>query len=122
MVAIRLSRYGKKNHPTFRIVVSDKRKDTHGTFLEQLGTYNPHQEPMGLEVNVERAKHWLSVGAQPSDTVHNLFIDKGILTGPKRVVAKAKKSETPAEESAATPAPAAEAKTEPPAEPAAPAA
>lgn len=98
MVAIRLSRYGKKNHPTFRIVVSDKQKDTHGTFLEQLGTYNPHQQPMGLEINVERAKYWLSVGAQPSDTVHNLFVDKGILTSPKRVVAKAKKSDTPAEE------------------------
>ncbi len=103
MVSIRLSRLGKKNHATYRLVVSDKRKDTLGTFLEQLGTYDPHQSPAKLDVNAERVKHWISQGAQPSDTVHNLLVDKGVITGAKRVVAKAKKVETPP--AAATPTP-----------------
>jgi len=105
MVTIRLSRVGKKNHATFRLVVSDKRKDTHGTFLEQLGIYDPHQEPMKLDVKTDRVKHWLSVGAQPSDTVYNLLVEKGVITGPKKVLVRGKKVETPAE---ATTAPAAE--------------
>lgn len=115
MVAIRLSRIGKKNHSTFRIIVSDRQKDTHGTYLELLGTYDPHQQPARLELKDDRAKHWLSVGAQPSDTVHNIFVDKGILPGPKRVLAKAKREEVPATPVTASPAPAAA----PPAAPAA---
>lgn len=103
MVAIRLSRVGKKNHPTFRIVVSDKRKDTVGTYLEQLGSYDPHANPMKVEVNADRVKYWLSVGAQPSDSVHNLLVDKGLISAPKKVIAKAKTAETPAESAATAP-------------------
>lgn len=117
MVVIRLSRHGKKNHATYRFIVSDKRKDTVGTFLEQLGTYDPHQAPGRIELKEDRVKHWLSVGAQPSDTVHNLLVDKGIISGTKRVVAKAKKS---AEAPAAVTSPAAAAPTETPAAEAAP--
>ena len=90
MVVIRLSRVGKKNHPTFRIIVSDKQKDTVGSYLELLGSYDPHATPTRIELNAERTKYWLSVGAQPSDSVHNLLVEKGIITTPKRVVAKAK--------------------------------
>jgi small subunit ribosomal protein S16 len=90
MVAIRLSRVGKKNHTTFRIVVSDRRKDTVGKYLELLGTCDPHQNPAKVEVNVERAKHWLSVGAKPSDTVYNLFVDQGIISGDKLAIKRAK--------------------------------
>lgn len=104
MVVIRLSRVGKKNHPTFRIIVSDKHKDTVGNYLELLGSYDPHATPTKIEINAERAKHWLSVGAQPSDSVHNLFVEKGIIASPKRVIAKAKAAET-TEAPAETPAP-----------------
>lgn len=113
MVAIRLSRVGKKNKATFRIIVSDKRQDTHGTALEILGSYNPHTSPATIELDVERAKYWLSVGAQPSDTVYNLFVEKGIITGQKRIVAKAKAA--PAETTEAAAAETAE-KAEKPAE------
>lgn len=105
MVVIRLSRFGKKSHPTFRIVVSDKRKDTVGKYLEQVGVYNPHTSPATIEFSTDRVKHWLSTGAQPSATVHNLLVEKGLLTGPKLVVAKAKQeAAAPAAEPAATPA------------------
>lgn len=106
MVVLRLSRVGKKNHPTFRIVASDKRKDTVGTYLELLGSYDPHATPTRIELKADRIKHWLSVGAQPSDTVHNLLVEKGVLGSPKKVIAKAKKAEatesaTPAAETPA---------------------
>lgn len=125
MVAIRLSRVGKKNHPTFRVVVSDKRKDTIGTALEILGSYDPHASPMKLELDAERVKYWLSVGAQPSDTVHNLLIEKGLLSGQKRkivnapakaaepVVAEAAAAATPAKEAPSAPAETAPAAVEP---------
>lgn len=93
MVVLRLNRVGKKSHPTFRVIVSDKRKDTHGTYLEQVGVYDPHPTPSRLEFNVERVRYWLSVGAKPSATVHNLLVEKGVLAEPKVVVAKAKKTE-----------------------------
>lgn len=108
MVVLRLSRVGKKSHPTFRIIASDKRKDTVGTYLELLGSYDPHATPTKIEVKADRVKHWLSVGAQPSDTVHNLLVEKGIITAPKKVIAMAPKAE-------AVEAPAAPAATETPA-------
>jgi small subunit ribosomal protein S16 len=97
MVVIRLARIGKKNHPTYRIIVSDRQKDTVGTYLEQLGTFDPHQNPATILLKEDRVKHWLSVGAQPSDSVHNLLVEKGVLPGPKRVIAVAKKEEVPAD-------------------------
>lgn len=102
MVALRLTRVGKKNHATFRLVASDKQKDTVGAALEILGSYDPHQTPARIEFNVERVKHWLSVGAQPSDTVHNLLVEKGILTTPKRILVKVPAK--PAEAAPAEPA------------------
>ncbi|MBI2984021.1 MAG: 30S ribosomal protein S16 [Candidatus Kerfeldbacteria bacterium] len=98
MVVIRLARFGKKNHATFRVIVSDKRKDTHGTYLEQVGTYNPQTNPATVEFDSERVKYWLSVGAQPSPTVHNLLVERGLMNVPKLVVARAKKK--PAEATA----------------------
>lgn len=93
MVVLRLSRVGKKSHPTFRLIASDKQKDTVGTYLELLGSYDPHASPSRIEFKADRVKHWLSVGAQPSDTVHNLLVEKGLIESPKKVVAKAKKTE-----------------------------
>lgn len=103
MVVLRLSRVGKKSHPTFRLIASDKRKDTVGTYLELLGSYDPHATPTKIELKADRVKYWLSVGAQPSATAYNLLVEKGVLPGPKKVVAKAKKvaAETPAAPAAA---------------------
>lgn len=121
MVVLRLSRVGKKSHATFRIVASDKQKDTVGTYLELLGSYDPHINPTRIVLKEDRIKYWLSVGAQPSDSVHNLLVEKGVLATPKRVIAKAaavQVAEAPAETPAApvetpaeaTPAPVAEEK------------
>lgn len=84
MVMIRLSRIGKKNHPTYRVVVSDKQKDTKAPYLEALGNYDPHRSPSHFEVNKERLSYWLSVGAQMSDTVHNLCVTHKLIDAPKR--------------------------------------
>jgi small subunit ribosomal protein S16 len=107
MVAIRLTRMGKKNHATFRIIVSDKRKDTIGTALEILGTYDPHPTPSLIQINADRAKYWLSVGAQPSDTVYNLFVEKGLIDGPKKKLVPEKKEVAAPAESTASESPAA---------------
>lgn len=110
MVALRLQRVGKKNHATFRIVVSDKRKDTVGMALEILGSFDPHQTPSRIVLKDDRVKYWLSVGAQPSDSVHNLLVEQGLIQSPKRVLVKAKPAEAAAEA-----APVAETPTETPA-------
>src|SRR3546814_14344216 len=69
-VAIRLSRGGAKKRPYYRIVVSDSRSARDGKYLEQIGTYNPmlaKDDPARVKLSEDRARHWLSVGAQPSD-------------------------------------------------------
>ena len=72
MLVIRLFRVGKRNQPSFKIVVTDKRKPTRsGRFVEEVGFYNPLTKEKVLKD--ERIKYWLSVGAQPSETVHNLL-------------------------------------------------
>ena len=82
MLAIKLKRIGKKHQPSFRIVVAEKRSKLQGRYVEDLGWLNPR----GREFNFdkERAVHWLSKGAQPTDTVYNLFVKAGISSGPKR--------------------------------------
>jgi small subunit ribosomal protein S16 len=84
MLAIRLQRLGKKKQPTYRVIVSEKHKDTQAGSLEILGHYNPQREPAEIVLDQERIKHWLSVGAQPSNTVHNLLVNAGILKGDKK--------------------------------------
>ncbi len=116
MLAIRLQRVGRKNDPSFRVIVADsKLKPKTGNVLEVLGSYNAR---MGKPViNVERVKHWMSVGAKASGTVHNLLVDLKVVTG-KKINVLGKKTpivkEVPAEE-AKTPVAAAPA-TEAPAE------
>ncbi|MFH1235499.1 MAG: 30S ribosomal protein S16 [Parcubacteria group bacterium] len=92
MLRIRLGRLGKKKHVTYRIIVSEKAKDTHGDFLEQVGTYDPHTSPATAVLNAERISYWLSKGAQPSGVVHNVLVDKGIIKAEKISVANIKKS------------------------------
>lgn len=84
---IRLSRGGAKKRPFYRIVLADSRSPRDGKFLERLGTYNPMLERDAenrITLNVERIKHWLSVGAQPSDRVARFLVDAGCMTAKAR--------------------------------------
>ena len=78
-VKIRMKRMGSKRSPFYRIVVADSRAPRDGRIIEQIGTYNPVQEPKQLVINEELALKWLSDVAQPSDTVRNLLSSKGIM-------------------------------------------
>jgi len=86
MLIIRLQRVGKTKKPVYRLIISEKARDTKGTYLELLGTYNPHDKVNGLAPNVERVKYWISKGAQMSETINNLFVKAGIVVGKKRRV------------------------------------
>lgn len=86
MVRIRLRRTGKTKHPSYRVVVADSRSPRDGKFIEIIGHYNPVRQPKILEVKADRARYWLSVGAQPSDTVVRLFKQVHILDGEGRVI------------------------------------
>lgn len=88
MITIRLSRVGKTKQPTYRLIVSDKRKDPWGKYLENLGTFNPRTEPPTIDFKVDRIKYWISKGAQTSETVWNIFVDQKILEGAKRKTIK----------------------------------
>lgn len=78
-VRIRLTRKGKKHQPTYRVVVADARAPRDGRFIEQIGRYDPRQEPSVVEIDNERANYWLSNGAQPSDQVRKLLEISGAL-------------------------------------------
>ncbi|QKG84642.1 30S ribosomal protein S16 [Kroppenstedtia pulmonis] len=78
-VKIRLKRMGAKKAPFYRLVVADSRSPRDGRFIEEIGTYNPLTEPAQVKINEEKALHWLANGAQPSDTVKNLFRKEGIM-------------------------------------------
>jgi small subunit ribosomal protein S16 len=73
VLAIRLARIGKKKQPFYRIVVLDKRKPRNGRTVEIVGTYDPLKNPAIIQLDAERVKYWLSVGAQPSDTVRSFL-------------------------------------------------
>lgn len=84
MLTIRLSRVGKKKQPEYRFVIMEKGRDPWGKALEILGHYNPRSTPVIFEIKKDRVEYWLSKGAQPSDTVWNMFVDRGIVKGEKR--------------------------------------
>lgn len=89
MLKIRLQRFGKKNSPSFRVVLVEHTAPPRGKFQEILGFYNPRTKEKNFKK--ERIEHWLSKGVQLSPTIHNLLIDAGILKEPKIKVWKAKK-------------------------------
>jgi small subunit ribosomal protein S16 len=108
MLVIRFLRTGKKAQPFFRIVVTDKKNPPRGgKFIENLGFVNPLTKEKS--VKGERVKYWMSVGAQPSDSVHNLLVEKKIIEGKKIAVHSrtSKKKETteeaPKDKEASTP-------------------
>ena len=138
---IRLRRMGSKGRPFYRVVVADQRSPRDGRFIENIGRYHPLNDPSVIEIDQDRALHWLRVGAQPSDQVRNLMQKVGIWDAfvaerPKAAVVSAKperpakekvskKAQAKAAEAEKTPAVAAPAKdavpppAEAPAEPAA---
>jgi small subunit ribosomal protein S16 len=75
---IRLRRMGSKGRPFYRVVVADQRSPRDGRFIENIGRYQPLQDPSLIEIDQERALHWLRVGAQPSNQVRNLMERVGI--------------------------------------------
>ena len=78
-VKIRMKRMGSKRNPFYRIVVADSRSPRDGRQIEQIGTYNPISNPVEVKIDEEKALSWMSNGAQPSDTVRNLFSKQGIM-------------------------------------------
>lgn len=87
MVKIRLRRTGKTKQPSYRLVVADSRSPRDGKFIEIIGHYSPIQSPKVLEINADRVRYWLGVGAQPTETVVSLLKKQNILDGDGKVVA-----------------------------------
>jgi len=88
MLTIRFSRKGKKKAPLYSIIVVEKAKDPWGDYTDKIGTYNPQTKAVVLDA--EKAKDWISKGAQPSETVHNLFVTQGIIKAEKVRASKSK--------------------------------
>ena len=77
-VKMRLRRLGYKKHPIYRVVVADSRTQRDGGIIEQIGTYDPNQEPSLINIDAELAKKWLGNGAQPTETVAKLLKQAGV--------------------------------------------
>jgi len=102
-VKIRLTRMGDKDNAFYRVVVTDSKQARDGKYIENLGTYDPKtvDKVQGIKLDADRAKYWLSVGATPTDTAHDLFVKAGIIeakstklkTNAKPATPKPKKSE-----------------------------
>jgi small subunit ribosomal protein S16 len=109
MLKIRMQRTGRTNVPSYRIVVIEHTASPKaGSFVERVGSYNPKSKERVL--SEERIKHWLSVGAQPSGTVHNMLVSAGILSGKKvNVLPRKSPPKKEGEETASAEAPAQEA-------------
>ena len=118
MLTIRLQRVGRKNDPSFRVIlVESKRAAKTGNYQEMLGSYNPRTDR--VELKSDRIKHWIGMGATVSDTMHNILVSQKVIEGKKINVlprkSPPKKEETPVVEApAAAEAPATEAKEEEP--------
>ena len=96
-VSMRLSRGGSKKRPYYRIVIADARSPRDGNFIEKIGTYNPllaKDDEKRVQIDTDRAKHWLEVGAQPTDRVHR-FLGAAGLTDARPVPEKQTKQAEP---------------------------
>ena len=78
MVKIRLTRMGDHKSPFYRVIVADSRSPRDGKFIEVLGTYDPHLDD-GLKLDADKAKKWISNGAQPTDTARALLVQAGVI-------------------------------------------
>ena len=79
MVKMRLKRMGMRKEPFYRVVVTDSRNSRDGRFIEEIGYYNPLSDPTVIKFDEEKAKKWLSTGAQPTDTVRGLLKKSGLM-------------------------------------------
>ena len=79
MVKIRLRRMGAKKAPFYRVVVADSRFARDGRFIEEIGYYDPTKEPSVVKIDAEKAKQWLDIGAQPTDTVREILKKAAVL-------------------------------------------
>ncbi|MBI2842602.1 MAG: 30S ribosomal protein S16 [Armatimonadetes bacterium] len=103
-VRIRLRRMGAKKRPFYRVVVADQRTARDGRFIEQLGYYDPTTNPPTMKVDEEKARLWLSRGAQPSDVARSLLTKLGVISGGKaKAKAEVEAEAAPAQEEAAPP-------------------
>ena len=84
MLKIRLKRTGRRGEPHYRIVVVEAKRPRDGRTVEEIGYYNPRNNPTLFEVQKDRAEYWLSKGAQPTDTIAQYFVKEGILKGLRR--------------------------------------
>lgn len=89
MLAIKFKPVGKKNQLTYRVVTTEKRSKLRGAFVEDIGWFNPRDK--SYHVNKERVLYWISAGAQPTETVHNLLVRSGVMHGAKIAVHKKSK-------------------------------
>ena len=80
-VKIRRKRIGMKKHPFYRVVVTDERNPRDGSFIEEIGTYDPMKSPAEIKIDNEKAVKWIKNGAQPSDTVRVLLKKTGAIEG-----------------------------------------
>ena len=78
MVKLRLRRMGAKKRPSYRIVAADSRSPRDGAFIESVGFYDPITDPATINVNLDRARHWINVGAQPTETVRSILKQAGV--------------------------------------------
>ncbi len=78
-VKIRLTRLGDKKSPFYRVIVADSRSPRDGKFIDIIGTYNPLVDPAEIKIDAEKAKKWISNGAQPTETAKVLLIKSGII-------------------------------------------
>ena len=115
MLTIRLQRTGTKNKATFRVVLAQAYRSASKNALEVLGHYNPRSKDFGIK-NEERLKYWIAQHVKLSPTVHNLLVEKKIITGKKVKAWQPKKSAKGGEKTKEAAAPAAAAKTPAPAE------
>lgn len=84
-VKMRLTRMGDKKNPLYRIVVIDSRNARDGAYIDNVGHYNPTSNPIEVVIDEVKAKDWLSKGVQPTNTVKNLLVNKGILPKPTKL-------------------------------------
>lgn len=78
-VKIRLRRMGQKKAPFYRVIVADSKSPRNGRFIDDIGTYDPSQEPAAVKIDAEAAQKWLANGAQPTETVLRLMKNAGIV-------------------------------------------
>lgn len=101
MIKLRLRRMGAKKRPFYRIVAAEHSSPRDGRFIEILGHYDPLTEPATVKVEAERIKYWLSVGAQPSETVAGLLKRAGVIDATTGKVVQSEAAETTAAEATA---------------------